>query len=358
MLKARAVVQGLPTYHPPLGGREGLRLDFNENTVGCSPRVLERLQRISAEDLARYPEREPFEAAVAGFLGLDRDEVLLTNGVDEGIHLVCETFLDMGDEAIVVVPTFAMYEICAAATGARTIRVPAEDNFRFPAAKVMAAIHPQTRLIAFANPNNPTGEVASRATITAIAKAAPQAAVLVDEAYYEFYGHTVLPAWRELPNIFVARTFSKAYGLAGLRIGVLAGAAEQINMVRKVASPYNVNAAALVCLPEAIADREYVDHYVAQIRAGRQRVIRELREWGVEHWPSEANFVLMRLGAVNQAFIEAMRVRGILVRDRSGDYGCEGCVRITIGTSEQTDRLIAAMRASFEQIGLRQPEAV
>ena len=125
MLKARAGIHGLKSYHPPLGNREGLRLDFNENTAGCSPRVLERLRNLDAETLARYPEREPSEAVVAAHLGIEPVEVLLTNGTDEAIHLICETYLEPGDEALICVPTFAMYEIYAAATEARVIPVPA-----------------------------------------------------------------------------------------------------------------------------------------------------------------------------------------------------------------------------------------
>src|ERR1700688_1805364 len=132
MLEARPAVRTLPAYHPPLGGRKGLRLDFNENTVGCSPRVLARLREITAEEIACYPERAPVEAAVAHHLGIEPKELLLTNGVDEAIQLLCQTFLQSGDEVLIVVPTFAMYEISAAATGARVIAVPAEKDFRFP----------------------------------------------------------------------------------------------------------------------------------------------------------------------------------------------------------------------------------
>src|ERR1700687_4890166 len=151
MLRAREAVRNLPTYHPPLGGRTGLRLDFNENTGGCSPRVLERLRQIDLEDLARYPEREPVERAVGEFLGLAPDEILLTNGVDEAIHLLCETYLEPDDEALIVVPTFSMYKIYAAATGARVIEIPASADFRFPTEAVLERITPRTRLIAVAN---------------------------------------------------------------------------------------------------------------------------------------------------------------------------------------------------------------
>ncbi len=229
MLRVREAVRGLPTYHPPLGGRVGMRLDFNENTVGCSPRVLEKLRGLSAEEIARYPERGPMEALVAARLGVDPGELLLTNGVDEAIHVFCETFLESGDEVLIVVPTFAMYQISATATGARVVSVPAGADFRFPMADLISRITPLTRLIAIANPNNPTGTVAEAADLIEIARQAPQAAVLVDEAYFEFHGQTMLGRWRQCANLLVARTFSKAYGMAGLRVGVLTGSADHIS---------------------------------------------------------------------------------------------------------------------------------
>ena len=160
MLSPTEDVRSLKQYHPPLSGRAGLRLDFNENTEGCSPRVLSRLRQITAEDLSRYPEREAVESVVAEWLGLSAAQVLLTNGVDEAIHLLCETYLQPGDEALIVVPTFSMYEIYAAATGAKVITIPTGENFTFPTDSVLSRITPRTRLIAIANPNNPTGTAA------------------------------------------------------------------------------------------------------------------------------------------------------------------------------------------------------
>jgi histidinol-phosphate aminotransferase len=357
MLKARRVIQALNEYHPPLGGRTGLRLDFNENTVGASPRVLRRLQQLTLEDLARYPEREPVEALVAASLGLEKDEVLLTNGVDEAIHLLCETYLESGDEAIIVVPTFAMYEISAAATGARVIRVPAHEDFSFPLKAVIAAVTPQTRLIAVANPNNPTGTVVTGEGLLQIANAAPHAAVLLDEAYYEFCGQTLLPSLRNYGNVFVARTFSKAYGMAGLRIGVLAGPVAQMRMVGRVASPYNVNIAALIALPEALQDKEYVCQYVGQVQCGRTLLHQEFQARGIAYCPSQANFVLAQIGSKHPAFVAAMKERGILVRDRSSDPGCDGWVRITLGSEAHTEQLLAALREVFAELQIA-PEAV
>ena len=357
MLSPRKAVQTPTSYHPPLSGRRGLRLDFNENTVGCSPTVADKLRSLDPEELAKYPEREPVEACVADFLKVPTDQVLLTNGVDEAIHLLCETYLEPGDEALIAVPTYSMYRIYVTATGAQVISVPTADNFQFPTEALIKSITPRTRFIAIANPNNPTGAVASREELLRVARSAPAAAVLVDEAYFEFYGQTMLGMQLEAPNLFVARTFSKAYGLAGLRIGVLVGEAEQMRPIRRVCSPYNVNAVALACLPEALADQSYIQEYVQEVRESRTRLEIALKTSRIQYWPSQANFVLARTGASKAdaaAFVEQMRRRGILVRDRSSDPGCEGCVRITVGPRAHTERLLAALQETFEELGIIQ----
>ena len=352
MLSARKAVQRLQEYHPPLAHREGLRLDFNENTAGCSPRALARLKEITADQLARYPERGPVEKIVAEHLGLVPEQVLLTNGVDEAIHLLCEAYLEPRDEVLVVTPTFSMYEIYAGATGARIMLVQGDGDFQFPLSSLLSSITPATRLVAIASPNNPTGTVATRDQILQIANAAPDSALLVDEAYYDFHGDTCIVDVKTTPNLFVARTFSKAYGLAGLRIGVLVGPQEQMPMVRRVSSPYSVNAVALAVLPGALADGDYIRCYVSQVKTGRSNVEKQLRLLGIHSWPSHANFLLLRIGDRHREFVAAMRQRGILVRDRSADPLCQGCVRITIGTTEQTDRLIAALREVTAELKL------
>jgi histidinol-phosphate aminotransferase len=360
MLSPREAVRTLPAYRPPLAGRDGLRLDFNENTIGCSSRVLERLRQLSAADLACYPERGPMEEKVAEFFGIAASELLLTNGVDEAIHLLCETYLEPGDEALIVVPTYSMYRIYMMAAGAQLICVPAAKDFQFPAAAVRDRITPRTRMIAIANPNNPTGSVAPLDGLLQIARCAPDAALLIDEAYLEFCGQTVLNHRRDLPNLFIARTFSKAYGLAGLRVGALIGDTEQMRVVRRVSSPYNVNAVALACLPAALADQTYVQEYSAEIRDSRGRLELALEASGIPFWPSQANFVLVRVGATPaaaSAFVEHMRSRGILIRDRSSDHGCEGCVRITLGPREHTDDLLGALQEAIEVLGFGSAES-
>jgi histidinol-phosphate aminotransferase len=295
------------------------------------------------------------EAEVARFLQLDAAQVLLTNGVDEAIHLLCSTYLESGEEAIIVVPTFAMYSIFAGVEGAHAIEIRAGNNFEFPLGEVLSRITPRTRFIAVANPNNPTGVVVPGDVLLQIAQAAPQAAVLVDEAYFEFHGDTVIDHAGRLSNLFVARTFSKAYGLAGLRIGILAGDAQQMAMVRRAASPYNVNAAALAVLPEALQDCDYVERYAAEVRVNRAVLEQELGQIGLQYWPSRANFVLVRIGEKHAEFVQALRERGILVRDRHTDPECEGCVRLTVGSGEHTRALICALHDVVDKLRL-QPE--
>lgn len=345
-----SAVRRMKQYHPPLGGRSGLRLDFNENTFACSPRVLDALGRISRGDLTRYPEREPVERAVATHLGLDPAQLLLTNGVDEAIHLLCQTYLEAGTEILLPVPTYTMYEVYASGTPARVVQVPAEDGFRFPLTALLRAVTPATRLIAIANPNSPTGQAARREDILRIVEAAPHAAVLVDEAYFHFFGETLLDLIGRAPNVIVARTFSKAYGLAGLRVGVLAASEDQMHWIRRAISPYSVNSVALVCLAAALEDKDYLRWYVGEVLASRPLLEAALERLKVPYWPSQANFVLADIGPKHDLFVGAMRSRGVLVRDRSSDPGCDGCVRITLGTSEQTQQAIAALEESLAEI--------
>jgi histidinol-phosphate aminotransferase len=349
-VKPRKAVVEMPEYHPPLAGRTALRLDFNENTFGPSPRVMERLRTATAEGLTKYPEREPVERIVAKHFGLQGEQVLLTNGVDEAIHLMCCAFLEAEDEALIATPSFFMYDVSVQIMTPHLRKVQSDASLEFPFEGFMGAITERTKLMIVASPNNPTGAVVSREHLLAIAAAAPQAVLMVDEAYFHFDGASVMSDLATVPNLVVARTFSKAYGLANLRIGMLAGNVEMLKYVRKVSSPYNVNGVALDCLPVALADEEYVAWYSEQVRVGRERMMDGLRELGVPFFPSHANFVLMNIGPKHKELVAAMRTHGVLLRDRSADPGCDGFVRITIGVEEHVMRGLAALRASLSEI--------
>jgi histidinol-phosphate aminotransferase len=346
----RDAIRRMKEYHPPLGDRSGLRLDFNENTVACSPRVLETLARISRSELTMYPERDRVEHFVAEHLSLKPEQVLLTNGVDEAIHVLCQTYLGAGDEMLLPVPTYSMYGVYGSATDARLVEVQADTGFHFPLERLLQRISPATKVIAIANPNSPTGQAVSRDVILKIVDAAPHAMILIDEAYYHFHGQTVLDLIDRAPNVIVARTFSKAYGLAGLRLGLLAAGADSMHWLRRVISPYSVNSIALACLPAALADKAYIDSYVNEVLLARAEFTAALEEAGVRYWPSEANFVLVYIGSLHAAFSKAMKSRGVLVRDRSADPGCDGCVRITIGYRAQMQRAVHAIAESLREI--------
>jgi histidinol-phosphate aminotransferase len=346
MLEARRCVREMGEYKSPCDsvlkpGMVPLRLDLNENTSGCSPRVTARIRSLDAKQLALYPPREPAEKLVAEFLGLRPSEVLLTNGADEAIDLLCRAYLEPSDEMMIVTPAFSMYELFCQSTGAATVRVPAGPDFAFPADALLRAITPRTRIIVVTNPNNPTGAVAQQRDILRVIEAAPQAAVLVDEAYFDFYGVTLMDRIGKIPNLFVARTFSKAYGLAGLRIGILAGAAEQVSVVRRVPSPFNLNVVALECLPEVLADREWVQSYIDNVRRGRESLRRNLSDLGIKSWASETNFVLADFGSRCDAVAAAMSDQGIALRRRPD---LPGCLRITIGTPAEMERVVLGLR--------------
>jgi histidinol-phosphate aminotransferase len=343
-------------YYPPLGCRDALRLDFNENTLACSPKVREILGRISTSDLTRYPERAPVESIVATHLGLDAAQVALTNGVDEAIHVLFEAFLDTGDELLLPVPTYTMYEVYASATDARVVPVLASDDLKFPFESLLAAISPRTKIIAIANPNSPSGSSATRAQILEIAHRAPHAVLLIDEAYFHFHGETVIDLIGAVPNLIVARTFSKAYGLAGLRLGLLAGSVELMRWIKRVLSPYSVNALALACLPPALEDKTYLNWYVAEVLAARKEFEAALDAAGVRRWPSSANFVLIEIGARHKEFTRLMSADDVLVRDRSSDPGCDGRVRITIGTREQMRKAALALNDVLTALKAAKPQ--
>ena len=349
MLKPRASIAGLSPYHSPIVSRAGLSLDLNESMAGCSPRVLARLRSLSAAEVSLYPQREDGERLVANFLRVAPEQVLLTNGMDEALSLLFATYLGPSDELLFADPTFVMYPMLGQALGARVVRLQSGEDMALPVADLLAHVSPRTRMIAIANPNNPTGLAASRADLLRIAESAPDAAVLIDEAYFEFCGETLIPDLARHSNLFIARTFSKAYGLAGLRLGVLTGAAEQIGYLRRHGLPFNVNSVALACLEEALADQSFVSDHVAQVKQGRERLEQLFDELGLRFWPSQTNFVLVQVGATAKTFVESMQRRGILVRDSSSNPGCDGCVRITVGTPKQMDGVLQAIREAIAE---------
>src|SRR5437016_6146501 len=340
-IKPRPAVLAMKPYSPPTAGRAGkLRLDFNENTVGCSPRVIEALQDgIQAGGLPVYPEYGEAKAAIARYFRVEPEQFVFTNGTDEAIQVLVNAYVDDGQQVLLLKPSYAMYRFYSEVAGARIreIEYP-QPNMEFPLQAVLDAITPETRAVMLANPNNPTGTGISLLGIERILRRARKAAVLVDEAYFEFSGITALTEIARIGNLFVSRTFSKVFGMAAMRLGCLFSHEGNVALLHKAQSPYSVNAMAVLAAQEAVRDTAYVESYVAEALAARELLCVGLEKLGIAYIPSQANFVLARIGKRAIEIRDRLREKRVLVRDRS--YEIAGCVRVTVGTREQTRRFL------------------
>ncbi len=354
MIKPRKAVLDMQEYNPPTSGRESyLRLDFNENAEGCSKKVLQALRIIKADTLAAYPEYSRLTKRLAKYCNVSEDEILPTNATDEAIKTVIETYVEKGkDEVIIPVPTFAMFKFYAQLNEAILKEIFYNDDLSFPTNKVLGSINKNTKIVVLVNPNNPTGTPIKDGDITKIIEKAKnnEALVFIDEAYWQFYGKTSIPLIKKYDNLIVTQTFSKAFGLAGLRLGYIVSNKENIKNMAKALSPYSVNAAAISCGLAALNDREYVKKYAKEVSESKKIVYNELEKLKLKYYPSEANFVLLSLGKNAALFCKKLKEKGILVRDRSSDPLLYGFVRITLGTQEQTKRLIAAISETIKEI--------
>lgn len=337
-------------YSPPTAGRTGkLRLDFNENTVGCSPHVIEALHGgLDSSLLAVYPEYGEAKECIAQYFRVQPGQFVFTNGTDEAIQVFINTYVDDGQQVVLLKPSYAMYRFYAEVAGAdiREVEYP-QPGMEFPLEDVLNAITPDTRAVILANPNNPTGTGISLLSIERILHRARRAVVMVDEAYYEFSGVTALTEIERVPNLFVCRTFSKVFGMAGMRLGCLFSHQANVEFLHKAQSPYSVNSLAVAAAQAAVSDTAYVENYVAEVLAARELLCFGLEKLGIRYVPSSANFVLGRFGTRALEVRDALRNQAILVRDRS--YEAAGCVRITVGTREQTRRLLTALEEIWNQ---------
>jgi histidinol-phosphate aminotransferase len=323
-------------YHPPTGGRgDKLRLDFNENTIGCSEQVTQFLvEHLVENDLAVYPEYNEARKELAAYFKVGENEFALTNGTDEAIQVLINTYVDDDDEVLILKPAYAMYKFYAEVAGAQVREVAYRPGtLAFPLQELLGAIQPNTKAILISNPNNPTGTGVDLDGVVRILKRAPHAAVLIDEAYYEFSGVTALGMLKDYPNLFVSRTFSKVYGMAALRIGCLFTQAANVEWLRKAQSPYSVNSLAVLAARAAIRDPQFIERYVGEVLAARELLYVGLEKLNIPYIKSQGNFVLTQMGDRAIEIRDGLRDRGVLVRDRS--YEIAGCVRITVGTRPQ-----------------------
>jgi histidinol-phosphate aminotransferase len=351
------IIQGVPDLGP------GLRLHLNENTGGCSPKVVEAVRAFDGPMLATYPDFRDAVMETAAFLGVDGDRLILTNGLDEGIllasiaylgHRTPQALIELGapltamsgtPEMLVAQPAFDPYVHAAQAMGARVVSVPPLPGYRFPLEGMLRALTPNTRIVYVNNPNNPTGQPIAKDTIRRIARDAGHALVFVDEAYHDFLGENFLSEAADYPNVLVGRTFSKAYGLAGMRVGAMIASAAILAPIRKAMPLFNLNVVAVAALRAALKDTEFRAWYVAQAQASKDLVYAACDRAGLKYWRSSANFVLIDGGARVRAIVDGMIARGVFVRDRSKDPACPNCFRLTTGVVEHTRHAVDTLEA-------------
>ena len=336
-------------YQKPPELYDGLRLHQNENTGGCSPRVLVALARLRADQIGFYPPYAAATDAVASYLRVPADRITLVNGLDEGIMALAVAYLraSIGGpqlESIVPEPAFEIFRFDTAVAGGRLVQVMPHRDFSFPLADVLSAISANTRVVFVTNPNNPTGVGVPLDCIRTIARRLPAGAVVfVDEAYAEFAGESFVPEIDAFPNVIVGRTFSKAFGLAGLRIGCMVGAPATMEAIRLAIPVYSVNIAAVVAIQAALGDLDHLDGYLRQVTESKAMLYGACDRLGLTFWPSRSNFVLVYAGERTDALVKGAFEKGIYLRDRSSEPGCRGCLRIATGIVEHTARAIAVM---------------
>lgn len=364
---ARPEVESLKAYSAPLEGRRQLlRLDFNENTIGPSPGVIEALRAIPADHIAIYPEYDGLREAVLANLSdrsggraglarpLDPAQIGLFNGVDAAIHAVFHAYGDRGDTLLTTSPTFGYYSPCAQMQGMTIQAIPYRlPEFGFPLQEIRdALLNPEggrpPRLLLLCNPNNPTGTRLAPQPILELAAAAPGTLVVVDELYEAFTGDSVLPQadFDATPNLLVLRSLAKTAGLAGLRIGFAIGHTAVVDRISRVTGPYDINSFAVTAAFAALRDHDYVDAYVAEVKRARDWLVERLRAAGVRHHAAGGNYLLIWPGQDPERVEQRLKQEaGILVRSMAGKALIDGSLRVSLGTLEQMQRFWAAYAA-------------
>jgi histidinol-phosphate aminotransferase len=347
-LPIRRAILERRTYEAPAEGRSNkLRLDFNENTSGCSPAVRRALARLTSKQIAMYPEYQAPTERLAHYFGVRPQELLLANGGDDALRVFFDAFVDPGGSILICEPTFPMYRYYGEIYAARIAVLRYTSEMHFPLEAVLLALRRKPRVLFIANPNNPTGTLLPPEEIRKILRAATHTAVVIDEAYAEFSGVTVVPWIRRFPQLFVARTFSKVAGLAALRLGAVIPCEDSLSLVRRAMPPFPVNLAALVAADAAVRDRATMQAYVTNVKRLRASLTMELNGLGVKTYPSAGNFLLADFGSPGPPLFRKLAEQGILLRDRSKDIG-PGVARITIGTRSEMRRLLEAIRKDWK----------
>lgn len=329
-----------------LGLKKIIKLASNENAIGPSPKALEAVRK-NLRELNRYPDSDGFllKKKLASRLGVKESMITLGNGSDEIILLALRAFLNDGEEVVVAYPTFLIYDVASRAAGAKVVEVPLK-NFRYDLIRMKEAITPKTKIIFIANPDNPTGTYVKREEVEEFLKDLPKdLIVFFDEAYFEFVEEKEYPDTRKYlskHSVIMTRSFSKAYGLAGIRIGYGVSNPEIADYLNRVREPFNVNSLAQAAALAALEDRSHLERTRRLVREGRRYLYRHFDDLGLRYIPSQTNFILVNAGD-GKALYEKLLKFGLLVRDM-GAWKLDAFVRVTLGTMEENKRLVHVLK--------------
>jgi len=333
----------------PWRGLEEVRLSANENPLGPPPKALEEI-RSSLAALHRYPDglAEVLKEELAQYLGLDPANLALGNGSNEVIEMAVKVFLRDGEEVVLPAPSFAYYGIAVKARGGKCIEVPLRD-FRIDLEAMARAVTPRTRLIFLGNPNNPTGTIFGLEEFKALLEEVPEeVVVVVDEAYGEFVTAEHYPSFRDYLEmdrwILSLRTFSKFFGLAGLRVGYGIGRGELVDLLERVHQPFNVNLLGIAGAIGALKDREFQERTRRVVAEGKDFLTAAFEELDIPFVASEANFFLFYAGERKGELLEYLEGEGVVVRDMEG-YGLGGYLRVSVGLPEENRRFVEVLKA-------------
>jgi histidinol-phosphate aminotransferase len=346
VIRARPTVEALHRYVAPLEGRRGmLRLDFNENTLGPSPRVVEAIRALPPEAYATYPEYAGLVEAYAAHAGIPAESVAVFNGADAAIRSIFDAFGQPSATFLTTAPTFGYYRPCAEIAGMVIEEVPYDSDLSFPWVAFERRLAQAPRICFICNPNNPTSTQVEPAKLLALARAHEQTLFVVDELYVSFTGQSVLPEATRYSNVIALRSLSKSMGIAGLRLGFACGTPGLVERAFRVTGPYDINTFAVTAGKAALADAAYTDAYVAEIAAAKAWTLSELDRLGVRYHSQGGNFLLVWPGRDVRAVVAELKERGILVRSMAGKPVIDGSFRLSVGTREQMARFFAAFEA-------------
>jgi len=334
-------VKEMSAYSAPMEGRAIFRrFDFNESTIDPSPKVKDALRKfIDSGKLNTYPHDYPLlQKKISEYVGVDENCIRITDGADGAIEAVGFACLEKGDKVIIPSPSFGMFYIPSGIEGTQIIKPEYGDNMEFPTDKVLSEIDDKTKLIIICNPNNPTGTLVKKQDIIKILESAKDAAVMIDEVYYEFTGESCIDLIKKYPNLFVIRSFSKAFSLASARVGYIVSDSRNILEINKVVAPYNVNQFGVIAAIAALENSDYMQNYVKEVMNKSKPLLEDyLKKNKIKFYHGAANFMLVEVGD-SKKFYESLKEKGILVRPQRGKL--ESCIRISLGTLKDTREFI------------------